>query len=74
MQQGGPGPHPGTLSLPSSRTPPRHLLRKPISPSSDHRLRLRGTLTNMPQRQDDGVEVTLGNQAPDSCPREREMA
>lgn len=28
----------------------------------------------MPQRQDDGVEVTLGNQTPDSCPREREMA
>lgn len=26
----------------------------------------------MPQRQDDGVEMTLSNQAPNSCPRERQ--
>lgn len=29
----------------------------------------RGGLTHMPQRQDDGVEMTLGDQASDSCPQ-----
>lgn len=61
-------PPPWTLSLPPSGNHPNHHLGKPVSlpPSPDCRL------TNMPQWQDDGVEMTLSNQAPDSCPKERQ--
>lgn len=69
-----PAPHPGTLSLPPSGNSPKHQLGKPLSlpPSPDCRLTPRGQLTHMPQRQDDRVETTLGNQAPNSCPTERQ--
>lgn len=57
-----------TFSLPPSGNHPITTEMEAISlpPSPDCRL------TNMPQRQDDGVEMTLSNQASDSCPKERQ--
>lgn len=67
-------PNPDILSLPPSGTPCQHHLEKPLSPPPcpGHSLGLRGRLTNMPQRQNDGVEMTLCNQASNSCPTERQ--